>query len=234
MMRILKWIGIVLGALIILIVVLVGGLYFTGRSRLAQAPQIQGQAVNIPTDEAALARGEHLANYVSLCKDCHGTNFGGEIFVDESPIGVVAAPNLTGGQGGVGATNTVEDWERAIRHGIGHDGRTLAFMPSNVYAYMSDEDLGALIAYLKSVPPVDNQPPQRALMVPGTIIFGVMAYGEMPVSLIDHNAAQSVSAPPEGVTAEYGDYLTRVGACIECHGAKLAGRPVDAEGPPPG
>jgi uncharacterized protein YxeA len=67
MKKVLKWIGIIVGVLIVLLVVLVGGLYFTGRSRLAQAPQVQGQTVNIPTDENALARGEHLANYVSPC-----------------------------------------------------------------------------------------------------------------------------------------------------------------------
>ena len=58
-------------------------------------------------------------------------------------------PNLTAGAGGVGATNTDEDWVRAIRHGVGHDCRGLAIMPARFFYYLSDEDLGALYAYLK-------------------------------------------------------------------------------------
>ncbi|MCB0155012.1 MAG: c-type cytochrome [Anaerolineae bacterium] len=233
MKKILKWIGLIVGVLVVLLVVLVGGLHFLGSSRLAQAPAVAVTPLDIPTDEAALARGQHLAEVVSLCSDCHTENFGGQVFIDEAPIGVVTAPNLTSGQGGVGASYTDEDWVRAIRHGIGADGRTLVTMPSNAFAHLSDEDLGALIAYLKTVPPADNDLPERAIMFPGTIIFGVLGYGSMPVSLIDHSAVASVSAPPEGVTAEYGGYLAEIGGCTECHGANLAGL-TDPNGPPPG
>jgi hypothetical protein len=81
----------------------------------------------------------------------------------------LAIPNLTTGAGGVGDTNTDEDWVRAIRHGVGHDGRGLALMPSAVFYYLSDEDLGALIAYLKSLPPVDNEMPGTDLGPVGRI-----------------------------------------------------------------
>ena len=64
----------------------------------------------------------------------------------------IPTPNLTSGAGGVGATNTDEDWVRAIRHGVGHDGRALWVMPSLSFSRLSDEDLGALIAYLESRP----------------------------------------------------------------------------------
>jgi cytochrome c553 len=234
MKKALKWIGIILGTLIILVVVLIGGLYFTGKSKLDTAPEVAVNMIEIPTDEAAIARGEHLANVVSLCSDCHDAGFKGKVFVDESPIGLVAAPNLTSGNGGIGSQMTDEAWIKAIRHGVGHDGRLLVVMPSNAFAHLSDTDLGSLIAYLKTVPPVDNALPARSLMVPGNIIFGVLGYDSMPYSLIDHNAVASVSMPEEGVTAEYGNYLTNIAGCTECHGAKLAGLPLDSEGPPPG
>ena len=233
MKKILKWIGIILGVLIVLVVILVGALHFTGRSRLAKAPEVAVKMIDIPSDDAALARGEHLANVVSLCSDCHKAGLRGDIFMNEAPIGLIVAPNLTSGKGGIGGSMTDEDWIRAIRHGVGHDGRTLGVMPSNAFAHMSDEDLGTLIAYIKTVSPVDNELPQRDIMFPGTLIFGVLGYGDLPVSKINHNAVASINAPSQGITAEYGAYLTEIASCTECHGAKLAGL-TDENGPPPG
>ena len=64
-------------------------------------------------------------------------------------IGTLRAPNLT--PGGVGGTYTDTDWIRALRHGVAPDGTPLVFMPSWEYYYLSKEDLGALIAYLKQL-----------------------------------------------------------------------------------
>jgi hypothetical protein len=86
-------------------------------------------------------------------------------------------PNLTAGAGGVGATNSNEDWVRAIRHGVGHDGRGLLLMPVRLFYYLSDEDLGALIAYLKSLPPVDNELPMTNLGALGRVM---LVLGQVP------------------------------------------------------
>lgn len=231
-MKVLKRIGIILGSLIGLLIILVAVLHFVGRSRLASAPEVAASPVTIPTDAAAIAWGEHLAQAVIPCAECHGQNLEGTVFIDEAPIGYIAAPNLTAGAGGVGATYTDADWEKAIRHGVGGDGRTLGIMPSNHFAPMSDEDLGALIAYLKSVPPVDNELGQRDIIFPGTILFGVLGYNTLPVVKIDHENVGSVK-PAAGVTAEYGQYLVNIGACRECHADNLAGN-VDPNGPPLG
>ena len=98
----------------------------------------------------------------------------------------------------------------------------IGFMPSNAYAHVSDEDLGALVAYLKQLPPVDNELGDRQFQMPGKMIFGLMAYNSLPVNQIDH-AAVGGSAVPAGVTAAYGEYLTQIGACHDCHAADLAG-----------
>lgn len=231
-MKILKRIGIFVGGLIGFIVILLAVLYFVGRSRLANAPEVATSPVTVPMDAETLALGERLAHSVLPCVGCHGENFAGEVFMDEAPIGYVPAPNLTAGTGGVGGTYMDEDWERAIRHGVGANGRILTFMPSNSFANMSDEDLGALIAYLKSVPPVDSDLGEREIMFPGTIIFGVLDYGSLPIAKIDHENVGSVK-PAEGVTAEYGEYLLNIAACRECHAENLAGN-VDPNGPPLG
>jgi mono/diheme cytochrome c family protein len=227
--KILKWAGLIVGGLIVLVVI-VGVILNIRAGRILNGPyELEVAAVEIPTDEAALARGQHLAQAVSGCTDCHGPNLGGDTFMDEAPFGLIVAPNLTSGQGGIGGSNSDSDWVRAIRHGIGHDGRGLAFMPSQYYYHYDDEDLGAIIAYVKSVPPVDHQLPARSLTFPGTFILSMLI--GVPAANLDHTARPP--APEPGATAAYGEFLTIVAGCQECHGTNLAGR-VEETGPPPG
>jgi mono/diheme cytochrome c family protein len=234
-MKIAKRVGLGLGGLIILLVVAVFALNLVGTSRLQNGPDVAVQAVPVPTDAEALARGEHLSRILG-CVSCHSSDLSGQLFMEDPAINVyLPAPNLTAGQGGVGGGYTDADWARAIRHGIGQDGRVLGAMPSNYYANLSDDDLGAVIAYVKSVPPVDNDPGQRQITFPGSLIFGMLAYNDLPAAMIDHNNVGSVK-PAEGPTAEYGAYLVSIASCGDCHGANLEGRPPEAaeQGPPAG
>jgi mono/diheme cytochrome c family protein len=233
MKRIFKWIGIVLVSLIGLLLVAGVVLHFVGKSRLNNAPEVATKPVTAPTDAAAVARGEHLVNVVSSCRLCHGDNLGGEVFVDGEMGIYVFAPNLTTGAGGVAATFSDADWERAIRHGVGGDGRTLVIMPSNIYQHYSDADLGAIIAYLNAAPPVNNDLGVRRIGFPGSVLGGVVAFDDITrINDIDH-AAVGGDSPPEGATAEYGAYLVNIAACRECHAANFAGI-VGSDGPPPG
>jgi hypothetical protein len=67
--------------------------------------------------------------------------------------------HLTGGAGSECADYAVEDWVRSIRHGLGPEGKPLVTMPSQQHWVMSDDDLGALLAYIQSLPPVDSELP---------------------------------------------------------------------------
>jgi mono/diheme cytochrome c family protein len=182
--------GIVLGSLVVLLVISVAAMYMIGKSRLAGV-EVATRPMNIMADDAALARGEHLVQNVSGCASCHGVNLAGKMFVDEPIIGTIAASNLTPGAGGVGSFYTVEDWDRAIRHGVGADGRLLGGMPSNHYATLSDEDAAAIIAYLQNLPAVDHELPERTISLPGTVIFGMLDFANLPFSLIDHQSVGS-------------------------------------------
>ncbi len=230
MRRALKWIGIVLGVLLVVLGVGVGALYATGSNKWAQSYQAPASSVVVPTDEAAIERGEHIVTALSACQACHGESLGGAMFIEEEGFATIAAPNLTAGAGGVGATNTDEQWVHAIRYGIGNDGHGLFGMPSSQYTYLSDEDLGAMIAYLKSIPPVDNPLPARAVAFLPKVLAGVGALPLMP-DLIPSDLARP--APAEGDPLQVGHYLTQIGACRECHGENLAGL-TDENGPPPG
>jgi mono/diheme cytochrome c family protein len=228
--KILKWIGIVLGSLIGLLVLAFAVLYIIGSvkwNKLHGNYDVPVETITIPTDPASIARGEHIAT-IHLCRECHTETLSGQ---SETVPGLITFtfPNLTAGAGGVGVTNTDEDWVRAIRHGVGHDGRGLVVMPAQVFYYLSDEDLGALIAYLKTLPPVDNELPPLNLGPLGRVM---LALEEVPfhtpdVIVINHEGPRPV-APQPGITKEYGEYLTYV--CTLCHGENFNGQMLEREG----
>ncbi|MFQ5400827.1 MAG: c-type cytochrome [Anaerolineae bacterium] len=222
MKKVLKWIGIGLGSVVGVLVIGVLVVSFMGARRLNRTYAVTVEAISIPTDEVAVARGEHLATAVSGCNDCHAKDYSGQLFFDDPTIGQIYATNLTAGQGGIGAAYTDEDWVRALTHGVAPDGRMLMFMPAQHFRHYSDAEVGAIIAYMKTAPPVDNETPLPDFTFMGRILFALNALGQMPAEMIDHKAKRP-SPPPLGVTAEYGELLVTVGICKDCHGANLAG-----------
>lgn len=225
MRKALKWMGIILGGLIILVVVAGVLLSIAGEARLNKTHNIQAEAITIPTDEATLARGEHLVN--TACKSCHGADLSGQPVVDEPPIGTIYAANITG----VARTHTDADLVRAIRHGVDTDGRQLIIMPSESFIHFSQEDLGAVIAYLKTVAPAGNDLPEPQLGPVGRILMGAGQFGDVfPAEYIDHNLPFP-EMPEVGATVAYGQYLARF--CSSCHGTNLTGgQPADPQSPP--
>lgn len=220
-MSILKWVGYILGGLVVLLVVLIGVIFVMSNNKLGTGYAVTPAPVTVPADEAAVARGQHLVEHVSDCTGCHGENLAGTPFLNDPSFAVLPAPNLTSGAGGVGSAYTDSDWVAALRHGVAADGRALLIMPSHRFYYLNDQDLGAMIAYLKSVPPVDNALPKRSVAFMPTRML--LAFGMLPtaVDLIAQNGARP--APEPGVTAEYGEYLVSIGVCQDCHGDNLAG-----------
>jgi mono/diheme cytochrome c family protein len=175
-----------------------------------------------------VARGEYLVTAVSGCLYCHseldwqapgfpvkaGTEGKGRSWADEG-LPWITAPNLTPDR----ETGT-GDWSddtlaRAIREGITHNGRALfPLMPYHQYKFMADEDLAAVIAYVRTLKPV------RATAPPSAIPF--------PVNRLINTLPEPIEAPvpePDRTNAvEYGGYLVRMGVCRDCH------TPADAQG----
>jgi mono/diheme cytochrome c family protein len=218
MRRAAKWIGIPVGALLGLLVVALGVVYGVTEARLRKHYVVEPQAVVIPTDAEALARGKHLLT-IRGCHDCHGDDYSGRVFVDDAP-GRLIASNLTRGAGGIGGRYSDLDWVRAIRHGVGPDGRALLFMPSYEYFPISDEDIGQMIAYLKHLPPVDNTLPTNSVRPLGRALLLAGLLPLLPAEMIDHDAPRR-PAPLAGPTAEYGEYLAT--GCVGCHGFGFSG-----------
>ncbi len=223
MKKVFKWIGIVLGSLIGLILVAGVTLFLIGNARLNKTYDFPPSNITIPTDTASIEYGRHRVE--TLCQGCHGADLSGiEKWFNAGPIGTVDSANLTSGEGGFGReAASDEDYVRAIRHGVGLDGKPI-FMPAvESTSYLSDKDLGAIIAYVKSVPPVDHVTHGQNFTPLAKILYVLGAFSKMPVEVVSHEI--HVTAPEAGTTAEYGEYMVNTNDCRACHGANLNGGP---------
>ena len=219
-----KWTGIALGSLLVLAAVLVGVLYARGNARLTKKYDVQPASVAIPTDQASIQQGKKWA--AVLCADCHGEDFSGKALVDDKTIGFVPAPNLTPGEGGAGGEFTDPDWIRALRDGVDPEGRALIGMPSMNFAYLNDKDLGAIIAYFKSVPPVDHDMGEPDMSFMGKVLLAAGGFGKdiLSAEVINHTVTTAnVNVGYGDSTVQYGNYLVRVMGCRDCHGENLTG-----------
>ena len=233
MKKILKWLGIVLAALVGLIALVLIAIYAITQSRINKTYDIQVETVSIPTDAASIKYGEHLAT-IRSCRDCHRPDLAGRLLIEDPMVGRIDSANLTSGKGGVGGTYTDADFVRAIRNGVGSDGKPLVAMPAYEFYPLSDADLGAIIAYIRSVPPTDNERPLTKIALPIRAIY--LLTGDVPMlsaEMIDHAAPRPV-APEAAVTVEYGQYMAST--CTGCHGKGMSGGYIPGippEGPPP-
>jgi mono/diheme cytochrome c family protein len=223
MKAILRRVAIAAGSLVALLLIVACAVYVVSERHLSRRYELVTETVPIPTDSASLVRGRHLARAIAKCADCHTATLGGQVFIDNPALGRFVPLNLTRGKGGLGATLTDADWVRAIRHGVGHDGRALRIMPSRDFKELSVADLGAIIAYAKSLPPVDNELPPNTL---GPVARALIVANKLPLfdAEVSNFASHApVAAPPTGPTAEFGDYLSRTAGCAGCHGPTLSG-----------
>lgn len=225
MKAILKWLGIGLGGLVVLVLIAVGIGFATSEAQLNQTYEVQVETVSIPTDAESIERGRYVVATIGGCADCHGANLQGQLFIPE-PVGPLYAPNLTPGQGGISDLSD-SDLVRVLRHGVLPNKRSVSVMPAEDYYYLSDADLGALIAYLRQVPPMDNETPAQTYGAIGRLLIlqGALV---PPARKIDHTTRPP--APEQGVTVDYGRYLASV-ACMGCHGQGFSGGPIP--GAPP-
>lgn len=217
--RILKIFGIVLG-----VGVLGLGLFVTVQASafntsMAKVYEVPPPAIARSADPAVIARGQHLAESFVGCAlpDCHGGKLDGGNSIQLGPLGTMTGPNLTSASMGAGYSDG--QLARLIRHGIKKDGRSVVFMPSHHINWLPDDDVRALISYVRSMPASDkaNGPIEVGLMLK---VMDRMDMMEGDVARrIDHD--QIVLAGPPEPTAKYGKFLMR--QCTGCHGNTLSG-----------
>lgn len=211
-----------------LLVVLTGYVYVRSEWRLRTSYDKPLTTLVVPGDSATVARGDHLYHATISCALCHGDDGGGKMYEDNPRVVTVAGPNLTRGKGSVVADFTDADFVRAIRHGLRRDSTSLVLMPSEVYVNLADEDLAAIIAYIKQLPAVDREMPRVRF---GPIGRALLSAGKLNILVAPKTPNHVPVTPvPGGPTAQYGEYITRVTGCKGCHGNGLSGGRV--AGPP--
>lgn len=221
-MKVLKWIGIMLGSFVVILLAAGLVMFLLGNARFNKTYEFPSSNIVLPTDEASLELGKHRVQ--SLCAGCHGADLGGiDNWFNSPPLGIVDSANLTSGKGGVGATYTDEDYVAAIRHGIDSQGKPI-FMPAVVStAHLSNEELGAIIAYIRTVPPVDRELEGEQLSPVAKIMLTAGLLGQLPVESVPH--VTEITAPPAEASVEYGKYMVDTHDCRICHGPNLNGGP---------
>jgi mono/diheme cytochrome c family protein len=174
--------------------------------------------VKVAATPQQIARGQQLAHQ---CVTCHSST--GSLPLDGSntnvikfpPIGTLRSPNLTP----AGPLQSWTDAEiiRAIREGVSKSGHPLLGMPAWSYRYLSDNDVQALVAYLRSQPAVSHDVPARNLNILAALAVGV---GLAPTSE-EPAPSGPIVAPQAGTSAAYGRYLVAITGCRDCHGQDL-------------
>lgn len=222
---------IILGIVVSLVVIAAGlGLWLRAKSQgaLKKTYAVAVRPVTVPTDVAAVARGRHLAQ-TRGCIDCHGADLAGARVIEDGAMGRLYGSNLTPGKGSSVGGFTDEDWVRAIRHGVGKDGRGLFVMPSLEYAHFTDEDLGALVAFLRTLPPVDRERGATAYGPVSTVLLALSPEKMIAAEALVRAPVTAPAAIVKEPTADYGRYLAA--SCMGCHGPNFSGGKIEI-GPP--
>ncbi|MFO1330749.1 MAG: cytochrome c [Rubrivivax sp.] len=220
-----RWTLITTGTLAVAATAALGTGLALATQRMTRHVDVPVQPVALPTDAAALERGAYLYR-TRGCTDCHGQDGAGRTLVDKGGL-KIAGPHIGTGDGSVTARYQSADWVRAIRHGVAPGGRPLMIMPSQDYNRLTDADLGALVAYLKQLPPARGGGAVLELPLPMRVLYG---FGAIPdaASLIDHRLPPETPVA-EGASVEHGRYVAQM--CTGCHGAGFGGGKVP--GAPP-
>ena len=169
-----------------------------------------------------IERGRYLVEHVANCLDCHSERdwsyYGGPVVPGTEGMGAplrVLRPHVHSANITPAALDSWTDGElvRAFTSGISRDGRVLnPFMPYDTYARMSKEDVYAVTAYLRMLPPIDNEVPLPQESLPIRLLSRILPKPYDPPPPI---------APDDSIA--YGSYLANIAECSFCHGADFSG-----------
>ncbi len=224
-----KWVkraGVGSVGLAVLLAAALVGAAGLGDRKAQRRVEVRLQSLPLRSDAASIERGRYL--FLSRgCTECHGVDGAGKDVINDGKGFVVHAPNITPARGSIVAAYGADDWERTIRHGVAPDGRPLLIMPSEDYNRFTNDDLAALVAYLRSMPAAEGGGTVVQLPLPLRAFYGLGMIRDA-AEKIDHTLAPSTPVP-EAVSAAHGAYVAN--SCIGCHGAGLGGGKVP--GAPP-
>lgn len=226
------WKKVLLGlAGVIGVVLIAGGGFVYAQSSsydesMSHVYDIPTPKISAATDPESLARGSHLVKTLGGCglSDCHGRDLAGGRTIDLGPVASITAPNITN----IIAAYSDGEMARLIRHGIKKDGRSVLMMPVQDFYWLPDEDVAAIIGYLRSLPRSEKTPPPSLVKPFGKVLD---QQGKFPLDIARFmkNLDRLPPPPKPSRTKEYGAYVARL--CSSCHGESFSGGPLP--GAPP-
>ena len=191
--------------------------YVRSEMIIGQTYPFRENPIALGTDSAALARGEHLVRLT--CVGCHSDSLRGKLFFTQPGVARLIAPNV------IEKIKGYSDAELAgfLRFGVRKDGMSPFVMPPPGFYHLSDDDLGAILGYLREAPEADTPPLPTTWYGPLGRIGVATGKFKPSIAYID-TTVKRVGADEAHRTTREGEYLSRV-ICAECHGATLAGDP---------
>jgi mono/diheme cytochrome c family protein len=198
-----RWIirGLVgLAAFVVLVLAVV---YGGSEWVLRRAYAVPTESVAVPADAASIAEGARMAR-IANCRDCHGQGGEGKLLFEAPGVLRIAPPSLAR----AAATMTDEDLVRAIRYGVRRDGSSLMIMPTYALGHLSDEDMGRIIAWIRTLKPGSKD--STATMSYGPIGRALILAGKLPPM------ATAGKVAPAARPADMGRYVADF-ACLACH-----------------
>jgi mono/diheme cytochrome c family protein len=221
MKRALKTVGIVLMTLVVAGVVTVGAMIQWSRSSLERVYDVDGVDLTLPTDPVSIEDGHRMFRAYG-CAECHGADGGGRELMTEGPA-YIAPPNITA----IATVWPTSSFDLAVRHGVSSSGRPYILMPAHEYWGLDDESLARIVAYIRTLPPVDRSNPPSEVYLLGHFLHAIDAFPLVPAERVDHHARR----PPLGVrgTLGFGQWIGR--ACTGCHGDHLSGGQIPGTDP---
>lgn len=217
MKRFLKWLGVACGCIAALLLCAVIYLFLASQLVIARTYDTAPAGFDAPNDRESVRKGERLAAIYG-CKNCHGANLEGTDLFDKPGMLHITAPNLTA----VMKDYTDAEFERLIRHGIKDDGTSAWIMPSAMFNHLSDEDLGAITAYVRSFPEAPGIDRHSSIRTLGRV---AIVAGKFQPQAARIESLPDVPAPSAADPLSRGRYLVMT-SCTECHGARLEGWPL--------
>jgi cytochrome c553 len=214
MTRLVRVVAKALVGLAVLAVVAAGAVFTLSERELARTHEVPAVTISIPTDAASIDEGRRLATVRGCFGGCHGKQAEGRVMFDDPMIARVVAPNLPA------AVRKYSDAElvAVIRNGVRPGGRSFFVMPSSAFVGLTDEDVGRIIAFLKTLPAVPGPQPSSSLGPLGRVGVAIGKF-KTEAQLIAETVPPPEAANPE---ASRGRYLART-ICAHCHGTDLRG-----------
>ena len=213
MRKFLRWLGYGLGGLAGVVLIFAGWVWYASASTMSRSYTPGAERLARPTPEL-LANAERQGRILG-CVSCHGEGLTGRKMFDAPGVATVWAPNLTE----VAARATDQQLAQAIRQGVGADGHALYIMPSQLFARLSDQEVAALVAWIRSVPRRGEATPDTWVGPMGRFGIAMGRFQSAPERMEEFRVRQPYDL---GADHASGRRLAAT-ACADCHGPDLSG-----------